>query len=78
MLLQVHLCNTTRDPETVAAVPEGMKGAENDAHVQEKGSVSDLKNTPEILGGYYLETYEDKRPCAVRNVCRVDRGGGIY
>ena len=48
MLLQVHLCNTTRDPGTAAAVPEGMKGAENDAHVQEKGSVSDLKNTPEI------------------------------
>ena len=48
MLLQVHLCNTTRDPGSAAAVPEGMKGAENDAHVQEKGNTSDFLSNQKI------------------------------
>ena len=32
---------------------------------------------PENSGGNNFETYENERPCAVRNVCGIDRGRGI-
>ena len=60
MLLQVHLCNTTRVLKTAAAFQKGWKERKSDAHVQEKGNASDFLSNQKIQEEIILKHMKTK------------------
>ena len=60
--------------------PLPMHNEENvEANVTVENTIkNEIVEQPENSGGHNFETYENERPCAVRNVCGIDRGRRFF